>query len=45
MVTMIATVTDCRSFWRDIVVPYYNDFHAAIDNMSAGQGVLCLEWI
>src|SRR5207244_5818408 len=24
MVTMIATVTDCRSFWREIVVPYYN---------------------
>jgi hypothetical protein len=33
MATVIAGVTDCRSFWREIVVPDYNDFNAAIDNI------------
>ena len=33
MATVIANVTDCRSFWREIVVPDYNDFNAAIDNI------------
>lgn len=33
MATVIANVTDCRSFWREIVVPDYSDFNAAIDNM------------
>ena len=33
MATVIANVTDCRSFWREIVVPDYNDFIAVIDNI------------
>jgi hypothetical protein len=33
MATVVASVTDCRSFWREIVVPDYNDFGAAIDDL------------
>ncbi|SRR5579871_46446 len=33
MAKLIANITDCRSFWREIVVPDYNDFNAAIDDM------------
>ena len=30
---VIASVADCRSFWRDIVVPDYNDFAANIADL------------
>jgi hypothetical protein len=33
MATVIGSVTDSRSFWREIVVPDYNDFGAAIDDL------------
>jgi hypothetical protein len=33
MATIVASVTDCHSFWRDIVVPDYNDFSAKIDDL------------
>jgi hypothetical protein len=33
MATVVASVTDCRSFWRDIVLPDYNDFTAKIDDL------------
>ena len=33
MATVIANVTDCLSFCREIVVPDYDDFNAAIDNI------------
>jgi hypothetical protein len=33
MATVVASITDCRSFWRDIVVPDYNDFAAEIDDL------------
>jgi hypothetical protein len=33
--TVIASVTDCRSFWREIVVPDHND-SAAVDARRAG---------
>ena len=33
MATVIANVTNCRLFWREIVVPDYNDFYATIDNI------------
>jgi hypothetical protein len=33
MANVVANVTDCRSFWRAIVVPDYEDFNAAIDDM------------
>jgi hypothetical protein len=34
MATVVGSVTDCRSFWREIVVPDYNDFGAAIDDLQ-----------
>lgn len=33
MATVVASITDCRSFWREIVVPDYNDFTANIDDL------------
>src|SRR5258708_549734 len=30
---VMASVADCRSFWRDIVVPDYNDFAANIADL------------
>jgi hypothetical protein len=33
MATVMANITDCRSFWRDIIVPDYNDFTAKIDDL------------
>jgi hypothetical protein len=33
MATVVASITDCRSFWREIVVPDYNDFNANIDDL------------
>jgi hypothetical protein len=33
MATVIANVSDCRAFWREIVVPDYEDFNAGIDDI------------
>jgi hypothetical protein len=33
MPTVVASFTDCRSFWREIVVPDYNDFAAKIGDL------------
>ena len=33
MATVVGSVIDYPSFWREIVVPDYNDFGAAIDDL------------
>jgi hypothetical protein len=33
MAAVVATITNCRSFWREIVVPDYNDFVMRIDDL------------
>jgi hypothetical protein len=33
MATVVASVTDCRPFWREIVMPDYNDFAAKVDDL------------